>query len=315
MADAATEFLVITGQTASGKEPAALAVAEQLRGEILSLDSMKVYRCMDIGTAKPGPEDRRRVPHHLLDLVDPWESFSTARWLEAADEALADVTARGRLPIVSGGTMLYLKALLFGLFEGPSADAAIRARLRDEAAEVGTQALHHRLATIDPQAAARIHANDLRRIVRALEVHELTGRPISQLQSQFGRVRPGLRPLVVALRRTVDDLRRRIDERVDRMITTGLEDEVRGLIALPQGLSREASQAVGYREMINHLEGGLSRNEAIDDIRKNTRTFARRQMTHLRSLDGRIWVDVAPHEAPDEMAQRIVNLWRTRTEP
>jgi len=306
----ALRFLVITGQTASGKERVALAAAEQLGGEIISLDSMKVYRGMDVGTAKPGAADRRRVPHHLLDVADPHESFSAARWVDLANPALADVASRDRVPIVSGGTLLYLKALLYGLFEGPSADPAIRARLRAEASSAGSAALHDQLAQVDPVAAQRIHPNDLRRIVRALEVHEITGRPISEQQRQFGRMRPGLAPFMVAIRRTRKDLRRRIDERVTHMVAAGFEAEVSRLLASPAGLSREAAQAVGYREMIDRVQGRLSPDEAVEQMMKNTWTFARRQMTHLRSLQGLIWLEVAPDEAVEAVAARIVGLWR-----
>ena len=309
MARDALRFLVITGQTGSGKERVALAVAERLGGEIISLDSMKVYRGMGVGTAKPSAADRRRVPHHLLDVADPRESFSAARWVELADAALAEIAGRGRVPIVSGGTLLYLKALLYGLFDGPGADAGVRARLRAEAVSAGSAALHERLARVDLAAAQRIHPNDLRRVVRALEVHELTGRPISEQQAQFGRVRPGLDPLLVALRRTRDDLHRRIEQRVDRMVAGGLEAEVRRLLALPGGLSREAAQAVGYREMIDLIQGRLSPGEAVERTARSTRTFARRQMTHLRSLQGLVWLDVAPHEPADETAERLVRLW------
>ncbi|NLX60232.1 MAG: tRNA (adenosine(37)-N6)-dimethylallyltransferase MiaA [Phycisphaerae bacterium] len=312
MTAAAPEFLVVLGQTASGKERVALALARQLDGEIVSCDSMKVYRGMDIGTAKAAEADRRSVPHHLLNVVDPWERFSAARWAQAAEAAVADIVSRGRLPIVSGGTVLYLKALVFGLFEGPGADAAIRARLADEADRHGTVALHARLADVDPQAARRIHPNDLRRIVRALEVHELTGQPISTQQRQFDAPRPDLRPWVAALRRTRDDLHRRIDDRVDRMIAHGLADEVRRLTVDPRGMSSEAAAAVGYREMIDCLQGRLPDGRVADEIKKNTRLFARRQMTHLRSLALVRWIDVPPNESPDRTAQRIADLWRAR---
>ena len=306
----ATRLLVVTGQTASGKERIAMAAAERLGGEIISLDSMKVYRGMDVGTAKPSEADRACVPHHLIDVVYPWESFSAGRWCDLAEPAVRAVAARGAVPIVSGGTVLYLKALLYGLFDGPPADTTIRRRLKAEAERTGASALHARLAEVDARAAERIHPNDLRRIVRALEVHEITGRPISALQGQFGRVRPGLAPVVVAVRRTREDLRGRIDERVDRMMASGLEAEVRGLLASRRGVSREAGRAVGYREMIDLVEGRLTRETAVEAIRKNTRTFARRQMTHLRSLEPRQWLDVAPHEPPEEAAVRIVGLWR-----
>jgi tRNA dimethylallyltransferase len=252
------------------------------------------------------------VPHHLIDVADAWESFSAARWCELAASALADLAGRERLPIVSGGTILYLKALLYGLFDGPARDAEVRQRLEAQAAAQGVVALHERLRRVDAQAAERIHPNDLRRIVRALEVYEISGRPISELQRQFGRAQPHLAPLVVAIRRTREDLHRRIDERVERMMAAGFEDEVRRLAALPQGLSPEATQAVGYREMIDCLEGRLSRAQAVALIRKNTRTFARRQMTHLRSLKERLWLDVAPHEEPAATAARVIDLWERR---
>ncbi len=309
MESAAVRVLVITGQTASGKEGAALAAAERLGGEIISLDSMKVYRGLDIGTAKASAADRRRAPHHLLDVVNPWEKFSAARWAELAEAALGEIRGRGRVAIVSGGTVLYLKALLYGLFDGPAADPALRAGLEAEAERLGVTSLHARLATVDPAAAARIHPNDLRRIVRALEVQQLTGRPISQLQGQFGNLRPGLSPVLVALRRGREDLVRRIDERVERMLAAGFEDEVRGLLASPGGLSMEAAQAVGYREMIALLEGRLPREELAAEIKKNTRRFAKQQMTHLRSLKECTWLDVAEGESAEAVAARVVEAW------
>ncbi len=305
-------LLVITGQTASGKERIALAVAERLGGEIVSLDSMKVYRGMDVGTAKASAEDRRRVPHHLVDVVEAGEPFSAARWAELAEAAVGAIAARGRVPIVSGGTVLYLKALLYGLFEGPSADAGFRRRLKAEARAEGTARLHARLREVDPRAAERIHPNDLRRIVRALEVHELTGRPISELQRQFERPRADRPAVVTVVRRGREDLRGRIERRVEWMLARGLRDEVAGLLASPGGLSRQASRAVGYREVIRHLHGELPEEELAAAIRKSTWTLARRQMTHLRSLEGAEWLDVAPDEPPEETAGRVIALWRRR---
>lgn len=304
-----TRVLVVVGQTGGGKERASLAAAALLDGEIVSCDSMKVYRGMDIGTAKAGAEERRLVRHHCIDIADPWQVCSAAWWLQCADAAIADITARGKLPIFSGGTVLYLKALLYGLFEGPAADLAIRQRLKDEAAARGSTFLHERLATVDAPAAKRIHHNDLRRIVRALEVYELTGQPISARQQQFGQIRTSLNPLVVALRRQKEDLHRRIDLRVQRMIDAGLVDEVRALLARPEGLAPEAAQAVGYREIIDHLQGRLTLQAAIDAIRTNTRQFAKRQMTHLRGLAHRRWLDVSPDESAEETARRIADIY------
>ena len=307
---AAIPILVITGQTAGGKERLAVAAAGRLGGEIIGADSMKVYRGMDIGTAKPSAEQRARVPHHLLDVADPAETFSTARWLELAQATIADVHRRGRAAIVSGGTPLYLKALLEGLFEGPAADAALRRRLAAEAQERGPAALHDRLAKVDPQAAARIHPNDLRRIVRALEVWELTGTPISDLQRQWGARRPEYRPLVVAIRRQGPDLTQRITERVGRMMAAGLVDEVRRLAARPEGLAPGPRQALGYAEVLDFLDGRLPEADLVPAIVAHTRQFARRQMMWIRRFDGVVWLDAAPDADTADLADGVAGLWR-----
>jgi len=305
----AIPILIITGQTASGKERLAVAVAASQGGEIVSADSMKVYRGMDIGTAKASADERQAVPHHLLDVADPQETFSTAFWLRLADEAIADIHARGRVPIVSGGTPLYLKALLEGLFEGPAATPAVRERLVAEAEVQGTPALHARLAEVDAAAAARIHPNDLRRIVRALEVWELTGSPISELQKQWGHRRPRYRPLVAAIRRGREDLTRRIQERVRRMAGAGLVEEVRRLAARPGGLARGPRQALGYAEALDYLDGRMAWEETVAAIVAHTRQFARRQMTWLSRFEGVAWLDAAPDTSVETLADQVVELW------
>ncbi len=307
----AIPILVITGQTAGGKERLAVEAAVRLGGEIVSADSMKVYREMDIGTAKPSPEQRRAVPHHLLDVADPGETFSTALWARMAEGAITDIHRRGRVPIVSGGTPLYLKALLEGMFEGPAANAEIRRRLAAEADDAGAPVLHARLAGIDPAAAARIHPNDLRRITRALEVWELTGTPISDLQKQWGRQRPKWRPLVVAVRRTRQDLTGRIQARVDRMIAAGLVDEVRRLVARPGGLAQGPRQALGYAEVLEMLAGRRSPEGLAAGIVAHTRQFARRQMTWITRFPGVSWLDAAPDASTEDLAAQVVALWRS----
>jgi tRNA dimethylallyltransferase len=303
-------ILVITGQTASGKEALAVEAAARLGGEIVSADSMKVYRGMDVGTAKPSAAERRTVPHHLLDVADPGETFSTARWLRLAEAALADVHARGRAPIVSGGTPLYLKALLEGLFEGPSADPCLRARLQDEADTLGTPALHARLAAVDAAAASRIHPNDLRRITRALEIWELTGTPISELQKQWGRRHGRWRPLAVAIRRDRQDLSARIRRRAERMLAAGLVEETRRLAARPEGLARGARQALGYAEVLDFLGGRLTQEELAPAIVAHTRQFARRQMTWLKRFADIVWLQAAPDTPTDALADEVVRLWQ-----
>ena len=283
--DAYPQTLILTGPTGSGKSQLALDAAERLGAEIVSMDSMALYRRMDIGTAKPTAEDRRRVPHHLLDVLEPWESASVAWWLERASECCRDITQRGKRPLFVGGTPLYLKALLHGLFDGPPRDESIWLRLSDEVAAIGNAALHARLVAVDPVSAARLHPNDVRRVVRALEVWELTGRPISAWQSQWTTSDP--RPedtCCLCLDLPRPELYARIDARVERMIAGGLVEEVRALRQLERPLSREAAQALGYKEMFTYLDGRADLTETIRHIQMRSRNFAKRQMTWFRHL-------------------------------
>ena len=276
------DALILTGPTGSGKTQLALELAECLGGEIVSMDSMALYRGMDVGTAKPTPDERRRVPHHLLDVLDPWESASVAWWLEQAGRACRQIAAQGRRPLVVGGTPLYLKALLRGLFPGPPANEALRRRLERQAQTAGPEVLHRQLARVDPAAAGRLHANDVRRVVRALEVWELTGRPISAWQRQWSR--EAGHPACLWLTRPREELYARINARVERMFAAGLVEEVRALRALPRPLSREAGQALGYKEVLQHLDGRTSLAETIALVQTRTRHFARRQLTWFRHL-------------------------------
>jgi len=296
-------FLV--GPTASGKTAVGIEVALRIGAEILSLDSMALYRGMDIGTAKPSVEERARVPHHLLDLAEPHEAFSTGRYLEAAEAAIGDIAARGKLPLFVGGTALYLKGLTEGFFHGPPADWELRRRLIAEAQERGVPALHERLAAVDPAAARRIHPNDLRRIVRALEVRAATGRPISELQTQFGTPSARYECVLAGIRRERADLRERINRRVDAMFAAGLVDEVRRLLADPRGISHAAGQFVGYREVIAHLRGELSLEEAIERVKARTRQFAKRQLTWFRKFPQIRWVPAGPESTPAEIAEEV----------
>jgi tRNA dimethylallyltransferase len=276
---------ILTGPTGAGKSRLALPLAERLGAEIVSMDSMALYRGMDVGTAKPGPDERRRVPHHLLDALDPWESANVAWWLRRAADCCRDIEGRGRGVLFVGGTPLYLKALLHGLFDGPPADEVLRRRLTEEAESLGSPALHARLAAVDPVSAVRLHPNDVRRMVRALEVWQLTGRPLSEWQTQWAGPAPaaGGRP-VLYLNPPREELYARIDARVRRMIADGLVEEVRALRRLPRPLSREAGQAVGYQEMFDHLDGKVDLEETIVRIQTRSRNLAKRQMTWFRSL-------------------------------
>jgi len=281
-------FPVIVGPTAGGKSAVAVELAGLLaasgRGnaEIVTADSMQVYRGMDIGTAKPTPAERRGIPHHLIDLVDPGEAFSVDRWLHLAESCIADVRDRGATPIVVGGTMLYIKALLEGLFDGPASDPALRAELQT----MDPRRRRLELERLDPQAASRIHPNDARRTIRALEVFRLTGTPISQRQQQWdaGFRRPDA--FLVVLEWPTADLNRRINARVKAMMDAGLEAEARALWIAGKFNTEGGSgrEALGYKQLIAHFEGRTSLEDAVERIKIETRRFAKNQRTWLRRL-------------------------------
>jgi tRNA dimethylallyltransferase len=279
------QALILTGPTGSGKSRLGVELAERLGAEIVSMDSMALYRGLDIGTAKAGADDRRRVPHHLLDVLEPWESASVAWWLDRAAACYHEIAGRGKRVLFVGGTPLYLKALLYGLFEGPPADDVLRRRLTEEAERLGADRLYDRLRQVDPASAARLHANDVRRVVRALEVWELTGRPISALQQQWAARQPPDAPdycLCLDLPRA--ELYARIDTRVGQMIADGLVEEVRALHRLQWPLSREASQALGYKELFAYLDGADTLEDAVARIQTRSRNLAKRQLTWFRRL-------------------------------
>ncbi|HEY2785714.1 MAG TPA: tRNA (adenosine(37)-N6)-dimethylallyltransferase MiaA [Fimbriiglobus sp.] len=276
------DALVLTGPTGSGKTAVACELAPRLNAEIVALDSMTVYRGMDVGTAKPSKSERETVPHHLIDVLDPWESANVAWWLEKAEIACAEIRSRGRRPLFVGGTPFYLKALLCGLFPAPPVDPDLRTSLEAEAARIGNGAFHDKLAGVDPKAAARLHPNDVRRVVRALEVHALTGRPISEFQQTWDS--PAAIPCV-ALDLPRDDLYARIDARVLAMLDGGWLDECRRLKSLPRPLGKEASQALGYRDLFDFVAGRIPWEETVATIQTHTRQFAKRQLTWFRSLN------------------------------
>lgn len=299
--------IAIAGPTASGKSALALGVASRLGGEIVSVDSMQVYRGLDIGTAKPSPAERALCPHHLIDIVDPAESFSVAAFQALARGAIADISGRGRMPVLAGGTGLYLRAVLRDYdFAAPGEDPEVRRRLTERAlAEPGgLPALYRELKEADPVAAARINPNDLRRIVRALEVWHLTGRPIS---SAWGHQAPCYDALVVGLRLPRQVLCQRIDQRVEEMIRAGLIDEVRSLVARGYSRALSSGQALGYRELVAHLAGRISLEEAIIRIKLGTRSYARRQMSWFRSEPGLVWID-GPGQREGTPVEAVLSL-------
>ena len=297
------------GKGAVGRELArrlGASSAPQPGAAIVSLDSMKVYRRMDIGTAKPSAALRAEIPHHCIDVVEPWEPFSVAQYVACADEAISGLFAAGAAPLAVGGTSLYIKALSEGLFEGPPASAEFRAELESRARKEGWPAIHAELAKIDPDAGGRIHPNDERRITRALEVYRLSGQPISRLQAQWDTGRRRYDCVFIGLQRDKEDLARRINLRVKRMVEAGLREEVRALLDDPRGLSQQAAQAVGYAEMIEHLAGRLDLEEAVERIKINTRQLAKKQRTWHRRFAGVQWFDLVADEPETRTAERIL---------
>lgn len=286
--DLAADCWFLSGPTASGKSALGVRLARELGAEIVSVDSMAVYRGLDVGTAKLTAEQRQAVPHHLIDVVSPAEPYSVARWLTDAAAAVADCRRRGRQILFVGGTPLYLRALRDGLAELPGEDADLRRQLAAEAAAHGSAHLHVRLATVDPAAAARIHPHDLKRIIRALEVEQLSGRPLSRAFAPAPHPVFERQVFVLDLPRAV--LYERIDSRVERMFAEGIVEETRAALDAPGGLGPTAVQAAGYAEAADLLASRIDRAEAIRRTQQRTRQLAKRQLTWLRSFKGAIWI-------------------------
>jgi tRNA dimethylallyltransferase len=299
--------IYLTGPTASGKTAIGVRLAQRLGAEIIALDSMTLYRGMDIGTAKPTLAERCGVPHHLIDVLDSWQSASVADYRAWAATTLAEIEARDHRALFVGGTALYLKALLRGLFEGPGADPERRKSLEQEAERLGDASLHARLRALDPVAAARLHPNDRRRVIRALEIVESTGRPLSAWQTEHSRAAPASVP-VFALDRPRPELHERIDCRVEQMFSQGLVEEVQTLLAAPGSIGPVPAQAVGYREVIGMLQGEATLEETIVQVQRRTRQFAKRQMTWFRHLAEVRLIPISAGDAPESMAERLAAL-------
>ncbi len=301
-------MILVLGVTASGKGALAFELARRIGGEIVSIDSMKVYRRMDIGTAKPSQARREQVRHHIVDVVEPHESFSVDQFLRLAGEAITEIRSAGKTVVGAGGTALYIKALLYGIFDGPPANYEIRKKLKAQIAAESTAALHEQLGRIDPLAADRIHPNDARRIIRAMEVYELTGKPISSFQRQFGAESTLGDWTIIGLRRPKAAESSRINSRIKKMIEEGLVDEVKSLLAEDKPLSKQASCAIGYAEIINHLKGHTTGDEAVERIKINTRRFAKSQRTWFKTFTEVNWLDVADDEDTEHILNRIMQI-------
>jgi len=308
-------MILILGTTASGKGRLAFELAQSLDAEIISIDSMKVYRRMDIGTAKPSSEQRERIKYHLIDIVEPGDSFSVGAFHELVLQTIEQIKKRGKKIIAVGGTALYIKAMLYGLFEGPGSDEQVRIQLRQRIETEGSAELHRELAAVDPAAAERINPNDSRRIIRALEVYQITGKPISGFQRQWETtdVQSAVNGsdngwTIIGLRREKTDTSCRINQRIKKMILTGLVDEVKALLDEEKPLSKQARCAIGYAEIIQYIEGRIDLKEATELIKKNTRRLAKGQRTWFKTFKNVHWLDIEQSESAEDILDRTQKL-------
>lgn len=291
MGDCRQRLLIIQGPTASGKSELALKLALACNGEIVNADSLQLYRHLDIGTAKPPAEWRQMVPHHLIDILEPWHAFTAADFARLAGEAIGQIIERGRRPIVVGGTGLYIKALVGGLIESPGESGEFRDRLRQEALQVGSPDLHRRLAEVDPVTAASLHPHDTFRIIRALEVHHLTGAPVSEWRARHGFHAEHYLPLKLGISVPRSELYDRINGRVEAMMSAGFRQEVAALLAAGIDPGLKPMRSIGYKEMVSHLQGELTEAEARQAIAQATRRYAKRQMTWFARDSAIKWVE------------------------
>ena len=306
-----TDMILILGVTGTGKGQLAFELAEAIGAEIISIDSMKVYRRMDIGTAKPPKEARERIRYHLIDVVEPSESFSVGLFLDGALSAIEQIKLRNKPVIAVGGTALYIKALLYGLFEGPGTDEQIRSQLRARAEREGLEQLYGELEKVDSAVAERIGHNDAKRIIRALEVYKITGEPISSLQQQWNVGSPKHTWTIIGLRREKPNVSSRINNRVKKMLAAGLVDEVKSLLAEDKPLSEQARCAIGYAEIIDYLNGRISLEDAAELIKKNTRRLAKNQRTWFKTFENVNWLDIEPEEPAGKIISRTKTLLNT----
>ena len=305
-------LLLLAGPTAAGKTKLSIELAKRLNGEILSGDSMQVYRGMDIGTAKIREEEMEGIPHHLLDVCQPWDEWNVMLFVRKAKEAMEQIRSRGHLPIVVGGPGFYLHALAYDTdFTQQPGDAGLRRELEQQARELGAESLHRRLAEIDPESAHAIHRNNVKRVIRALEYYQVTGEPISVHNRREKQKTTPYRLCYLVLSMDREQLYRRIDARVDSMVEQGLEEEVRRLIQ--NGCHRQmvSMQGLGYKEMIDYLEGRMTKEEAVYILKRDTRHFAKRQITWFKAEKEAIWL--SPEEAERDgvsLVDAAIELWR-----
>ena len=303
-----TEPVYIVGPTAVGKTEISITLAKILDGEIISADSMQIYRGMDIATAKPSMSQLAEIPHHLINILNLDETFSAAKFKDAAEKIMSSIRSSDKVPVIAGGTGLYIKTLTEGIFEGPSADWKFRAKLNEQEKVYGTGHLYSLLTRIDPKSAARIKPNDMRRIIRAIEVHHLTGRPISELQKEWEMSRPYITIIGLDMERAM--LNERINKRVEEMFSKGIIDETRHLIKLGIEKNRTAMQAIGYKEIIGYLNGQYNLERAQELLKRNSRRYAKRQLTWFRKDDRIKWFD-AGNLKKEQLVDEIVSYLKS----
>lgn len=296
--------VLLMGPTASGKSTLAMKVAGLRDVEIVNCDSQQIYRYLDIGTAKPGPEDRARCPHHLFDIVDPREGFNAGAYQEAADRAIEEIVQRGRIPLVVGGTGLYARALLKGIAEIPPIPEEVREEVRRALAELGPNQIHENLAQVDPESARRLHPNDSQRVTRALEVFRATGRSITWFQEQHGFNQQRYQASIFGMSWPRDLLDQRIRTRLGGMVDQGFLEEAGRLLAMGYPEDTPAFQALGYRELFQVLAGTLSLRRAVERIRLIHRQYAKRQMTWFNKMEGLTWIEGTD---PDQALARVLD--------
>jgi tRNA dimethylallyltransferase len=300
-------ILFIVGPTAVGKTEFAIHLARRLGTEIVSADSMQVYQYMNIGTGKPTPQEREQAHHHLIDFVHPTEHYSVGRYHEEADDVINNLHKAGKIPMVVGGTGLYIRAITHGIFDGPEADHDLRNRLKEKALEVGLNSLYEKLKALDPESAKKIHPNDERRIIRALEVLEMTGQPISVLQKEQRRLREQrFRYVMFGLTTSRNRLYNRIEKRVDRMIENGLVQEVRTLLKMGVKEDAISMQGLGYKEMVPYLKKERSLERSVEVLKQETRHFAKRQFTWFKAEPRIHWFDIDDYNTPNKALEAFI---------
>lgn len=306
------KIVIICGPTAVGKTEYAIRIAQAFDGEIVSADSMQLYKYMDIGSAKPDEKELKEAVHHLVDVIDPREDFTVARYQKMALEAIDDISARGKLPVIAGGTGLYINSIIYDMdfAAPPEEDAALRDELYKTAEEEGPEKLHQMLRELDPAAAERIHPNNVKKVVRAIEGAKL-GKPVKDFSKDLKR-RDDIDPIMICLTRDRQQLYDRINRRVDLLVEKGLVQEVEGLMRMGLDENNISMKGIGYKEIIDYLENRCSLEEALDTVKKNTRHYAKRQLTWFRKYKDMKWFDISQYENDEKCMEDIV-LWLKKT--